>query len=220
MDRPVVARWLEDGGDVTVDCGFLPSFAILFEDTEGTNPNIYFYSKLWNDQSTTLGALLLTGSSGVVTRDTDAMAEFDTKYQGVLVPNPAGNDPNFRVPTVYSSSTDYSGLEVRSTTAAGDVVWPTTRNGFVYELVTGTTTGSETEPTWPTTVGTTVTDGNSNVFTCRTEEVFTKGCQGLTVDATVQTDGQYSLLVAWESLAVKDVGDVANLATYDFVNVK
>ena len=42
---------------------------------------------------------------------------------------------------------------------------PTTPNGFAYEVTTAGTTGA-TEPTWPTTIGATVTDGTV-VFTCR-----------------------------------------------------
>lgn len=41
---------------------------------------------------------------------------------------------------------------------------PTVSNGFYYRMTTGNTTGS-TEPTWPTTVGATVSDGSS-VWTC------------------------------------------------------
>lgn len=42
--------------------------------------------------------------------------------------------------------------------AVGDVVFPTSSNGFVYECVTAGTSGSS-EPTWPTTLGQQVTDG-------------------------------------------------------------
>jgi hypothetical protein len=46
-----------------------------------------------------------------------------------------------------------------------DVVIPTTRNGFYYECTTaGTSAGSQ--PTWPTTVGSTVVDGTAT-WTCR-----------------------------------------------------
>ena len=50
----------------------------------------------------------------------------------------------------------------------GDVVRPSTRNGYVYECTTGGTSqsGSENEPSWPTTAGNTVNDGTV-VWTCR-----------------------------------------------------
>ena len=92
--RMMVKRWIADGNAVIVDCGFLPSVAILFNNTGGTNPNIYFYTKQWHDEES-LNGLLLTGSSGAVTRVTTAatgMDEHDAKYDGVLIPNPSGSE--------------------------------------------------------------------------------------------------------------------------------
>jgi hypothetical protein len=51
---------------------------------------------------------------------------------------------------------------------------PVTSNGFRYEVTTGGTTGA-TEPTWPTTIGATVTDGTV-VFTCRGTEIVDTNC--------------------------------------------
>ena len=51
---------------------------------------------------------------------------------------------------------------------------PTVSNGYRYEVTTaGTTAG--TEPTWPTTIGVTVTDGTA-VFTCRGTEIVDTNC--------------------------------------------
>ncbi len=59
-----------------------------------------------------------------------------------------------------------SGPVWTATTAelVGQYVTPKTANGFFFKCTTGGTTGS-TEPTWPSTVGTTVTDG-SVTWTC------------------------------------------------------
>ncbi len=51
---------------------------------------------------------------------------------------------------------------------------PTTANGYRYQVTTSGTTGS-TEPTWPTTIGATVTNGTV-VFTCRGTEVWDTNC--------------------------------------------
>ena len=50
----------------------------------------------------------------------------------------------------------------------GTYVSPTTPNGHIYVCTTAGTTGS-TEPTWPTGVGSTVTDGSTLVWTEATE---------------------------------------------------
>lgn len=42
---------------------------------------------------------------------------------------------------------------------AGDNIYPTVDNGFYYTCTTGGTTHATTEPTWPTVVDSTVTDG-------------------------------------------------------------
>lgn len=46
---------------------------------------------------------------------------------------------------------------------------PTTPNGYRYEVTTAGTTHASTEPTWPTTIGSTVVD-NTVTWTCVAEE--------------------------------------------------
>jgi len=53
----------------------------------------------------------------------------------------------------------------------GNIVIPTTANGYTYECTTAGTSDSS-ECTWPTTVGETVTDGTV-VWTCRQQAVWT-----------------------------------------------
>lgn len=50
--------------------------------------------------------------------------------------------------------------------AINDFVLPTVPNGFCYEVTTDSGSSGATEPTWPTTVGNTVTDGGIT-WTCR-----------------------------------------------------
>jgi hypothetical protein len=64
-------------GVVDVMLGFVPDFAILIADVDGTNPNL----RLWaNSDRTPLWAdalsLLVTGSSGVITRDTSGIKKY------------------------------------------------------------------------------------------------------------------------------------------------
>lgn len=85
----------------------------------------------------------------------------------------------------------------------GDYVWPTTFNGYRYVCTTAGKSGA-TEPTWPTTIGDTVTDpspGGPLVWTCITlasavpeqyEEIIVLGSTGYlaasaSIGATDQT---------------------------------
>lgn len=223
-------RWENDGNAQIFDLGFIPTYVEMWQNTGGTNPDKYVWTQEGEDTDSRYG-ILTTGSTGVITRVTTAatgLEKYDTKLQGVLLPNPAGGDKQFRIPEVYDTTQDYTSTYTQSQTgntetwaartasAAGGVVYPTTRNGFVYELTTATGTGTTEPTTWPTTPGETVTDGGSNVWTCRTEEVVTRGVQGITVGATTQTDGQISELIAFEADVDENVGDVANLGTTDY----
>jgi len=56
--------------------------------------------------------------------------------------------------------------------ARGDFVRPTVNNGFCYQVTSaGGTSHAATEPTWPTTVGDTVTD-NGITWTCRLRSIW------------------------------------------------
>jgi hypothetical protein len=49
--------------------------------------------------------------------------------------------------------------------ALGQIIEPTASNGFVYKCTTTGTGAAVTQPTWPTSVGSTVTDGTA-IWTC------------------------------------------------------
>lgn len=51
----------------------------------------------------------------------------------------------------------------------GQKVVPTTLNGYVYECTVAGTSHASTEPTWPTTLGQTVTD-NTATWRCETDD--------------------------------------------------
>lgn len=87
----------------------------------------------------------------------------------------SGDIDNIGVPLMWSES-DSAFIEfaVNPDWAAGavknlgDVVKPTTQNGYEYVCITaGTTNDAEGEPTWPTTPGATVTEIDGVVWLCR-----------------------------------------------------
>ena len=72
------------------------------------------------------------------------------------------------------SDTTLTAWAATTALTAGVLRRPTTANGFRYEVTTAGTTGGS-EPTWPTTIGNTVTDGSA-VFTCRGTEIYDTNC--------------------------------------------
>ena len=84
----------------------------------------------------------------------------------------------------------------------GDFVVPTTANGYIYECTTVGTTSATIEPTWPTTIGGTVTDGTV-VWTCRSPNVT-----GSTIDTKLSE--MYSFDTALVDVNVSRLGTQAS----------
>ena len=209
-------NWEADGSAVNIELGEIPDRAILFVNTEATNPDIYFWFRNFVD-SDSMHGLLLTGSTGEVTRVTTAATGMIAYDSGVIIgvnvksPVPGAAD-------VFSTVADWSSAvstaaTARSATAVGTIIRPTTHNGRVYECTTaGTSTG--TEPTsYTTVVGETVTD-NDVVFTCIDENVAQKSAAGLTVGETTQTNSGENYLWVERSANHRDRGDAARNATF------
>lgn len=228
----VIKRFVADGNKKRMDLGFVPEYCrLIINYASGQNPNIYEWMKWMEDESTALYGILHTGSTGNITIPTTAatgISKLDEQYHGVLIPAPDGGDDVFMIPEVYSTSQDYSSTytqtgtgdtvtcTARTASAPGTIVRPTTRNGYVYELTTATGAGT-TEPTWGTTIGGTTTDGGSNVWTCRAENVFTKGAQGIIIGATTQTDSHVNCVIAWKGGHYVNVGDSAECGNASFI---
>ena len=230
--EPIILRYVADGNKKRLDLGFIPLYCrAVINYATGETPNIYEWHEWMEDEATALYGILHTGSSGAITIPTTAatgITALDEQYQGVLVPDPAGGAAKFMIPEEYSTTQDYSSTytqtgtgdtvtcTARSASAPGTVVWPPTRNGYVYELATATGLGT-TEPTWPTTIGKTVTDGGSNVWTCRTANVVSYGAKGIIVGATTQTDGHINCVIAWKGGDYVNAGDSADTGNAGFV---
>lgn len=210
------ARWESDGSAANIDFGFLPDWALLFTGTEDTNPNIYVWFRGFVDDDSMYG-LLITGSTGVVTRVTTAATGLAVYEPGVIigvkVPSPVpGADDVFATVADWTSAVS-TAATARTATAVGTIIRPTTHNGRVYECTTaGTSSGTE-PTTWSTVIGETVTD-NDVVFTCIDEIVAQHSALGITAGATTQTDGNKDYLLVGRSANHRDRGDAAANDTF------
>jgi hypothetical protein len=212
MNLIATKHWEGDGSAVNIDLGFIPDFAIMLANTGQTNPDIYLWFRRFVDDQSMYG-LLITGSTGVVTRVTTAatgLDAFDSKFQQVRVESPVpGRGKQLADVSDWAASTSAT---ARTASAVGTIVRPTTKNGYVYECTTGgTTNDTEGEPTWPTTPGDTVTETDGVVWTCREEEAAIGGAKGLTAGATTQTDAREYFIYATKSELDRDAGDAAEV---------
>jgi len=119
-------------------------------------------------------------------------------------------------PTTYYEAVDPPVWAASTAYALGDVVRPTTRNSFAYECTTAGTSGA-TEPTWPTTAGTTVTDGTV-VWTARTNRALTENAAMVGSDFTISngvTSGRRVTIAQKTSINVHTSGTADHVALVD-----
>ena len=227
-----VKAFIADGNALRMDFGKVPSkVEMLVNCVAGQTPDKYEWNRhMVGSFSTAFYGVKITGSTGatsIVTTAATGIDVLDEKLDGIWVDAPDGGDDQFRIPENYSTSQDYTSTytqsqtgetvtaTARTSTSAGTLVYPTTRNGFVYELTTATGAGT-TEPTWPLNIGETVTDGGSNVWTCRENKVGVNGAKGIKIGATTQTDGHQNIVIVTFGMVNDYTGDVANLANTDY----
>lgn len=116
-----------------------------------------------NFASDTLKIALLTSSYAF----SDAHDFFDDLTNEVVGTGYTAGGATLASVTVTATAANSWGTAWATGTAytAGKIVRPTTGNGFVYRCSVAGTSHASTEPTWPTTIGATVTD-NTVTWTC------------------------------------------------------
>lgn len=122
-------------------------------------------------------------------------------------------------PTTYAEAVDPAAWVASTAYSLTDVARPTTRNGYAYEVTTAGTTGS-TEPTWPTTVGNTVTDGTV-VWTCRNNYAISDNAALTTGDFTKangDTSGRKVTCAQKASINIHTAGTATHVAKVDDAN--
>lgn len=71
------------------------------------------------------------------------------------------------VANVTLTPADIEGVwTVATSYSLGDIIEPTSSNGYIYKVTTAGTSSATTEPTWPTSINSTVTDNSSIVWKC------------------------------------------------------
>lgn len=220
MYQKVCKRLVADGNAINVKLGFIPDHIIATEGLEDANPNVYEW---WRDQADAVEAgeysgaqygIKHNGADGVITQCADAnngFIEYDSVSPQVAIPHPSGEGEVVVSVSDWAAATNYSTGE-RTVTTPGTCVRPPTHNGRVFELTTDTDVGASEPSSWDVQPGETVTDGGGNVWTCREEKIVQHGGKGITIGATLSTDGDEWIVEAEKYDKVEDGGDSA---TYD-----
>jgi hypothetical protein len=211
-----------DGGAMNFDIGFIPDEIFAIRDLDGDTNEIYYrFFRVLADTEDDGQYGFVNIQTGDKSACADAANGFIPYDEGddshVLITHPGSGKKDIVTVADWASGTDYSS-GARSATAIGTIVRPPTHNGRVFELTTATGNGTSEPSSWDVQPGETVTDGGSNVWTCRAEDTFKGGGQGFTVGATLSTDGEEWLFVCEQHDRYEDLGDVDGLDPIRFAS--
>lgn len=206
------------GGGVAYDCdlGFVPDLieGFTYNATPDSIVRFRYMGQLADENAVIIAGGGIYGWSidGAVVAELTADTGFTplegSKTQRVLIesPKPGGGLISAAVAD-WASGTSYSTGE-RSATAIGTIVRPPIHNGYVFELTTDTGSGTSEPTTWAVEPGETVTDGGSNIWTCRKENIVAGKGIGITLGQTLMTDGNTVIFHALKFDDVEDLGDI------------
>ena len=209
---------IADGSAINIDIGFVPDLFRAWEGCEEGNPKIHYWIKSRAASANDYGQYGFTNTAGTISTCATALAGFaayDTVATKAMVPAPDGDgEVSATYPSTWTQARS-SAATARSVTAVGILIKPTSGNetGLIYECTTDGD-GAATEPTWPTVVGESVTDGTT-VWIARVEKTKSVGCKGVTIGATLSTDSDEW---SWEAEQWDSVMPERDSATYDPVS--
>lgn len=208
---------IADGNAINVNIGFIPDYIEAFELT--SDPEIvYRWFRCLAERDGATAATFMYGieddGAGAIEYCADAddgFIAYDATDQAgsVLIENPSTHRLEPQAVLDWLAATNYStGGTDRSATVVGTIIRPPTHNGYVYELKTGVGAASS-EPTagWGTTPGETSTDGGSNVWICRVENIAKNGGIGFTIGSNQSVDSDVWVFKAERHDRVGDMGD-------------
>lgn len=217
----MVQRVLEGAGAAyNLALGFIPDLVEIFmqHNTINSSARITWRGPLYEDHATIdaqdqeYGYIDTGGTLTEADADTGVQSYEGSKTPRVLVDSPIPGKG-----LVLASVTDWTysvsdAATARTGSVLGTIVRPTTHNGYVYECTKIMATASDvTEPTWPTTPGESVVDGDSDegIWVCREENIANAGELGITLGQTLAANGQMLFINAFKADSARDIGDVA-----------
>jgi hypothetical protein len=211
MSKIVSGTLIASDAAINVDIGFVPDYVKLWTAIGGTEL-IYEWYKCMGDTSALTGQygfLDTAGAKSVPSTAATGIIAYDASAMKAMLPAPSGSGEKSATVTYTFATAKTATLTptARTTAVLGTVIRPTTSNGFLYECtVSGGAMTSLTEPTWPTILGDTVSDG-SNTWICREEKTKLVGGKGFTVGVTVATDSEILCFKAEQHDRARDMGD-------------
>lgn len=208
---------IADGSAINVNIGFIPDYIEAFELT--SDPEIvYRWFRCLAERDGATAATFMYGieddGAGAIEYCADAddgFIAYDATDQAgsVLIENPSTHRLEPQSAADWLAATNYStGGTDRSATVVGTIIRPPVHNGYVYELKTGTGVAA-TEPTagWGTVPGETSTDGGSNVWICRVENIAKNGGIGFTIGSNQSVNSDVWVFKAERHDRTGDMGD-------------
>ena len=209
--------FVADGGLMNFDIGFKPTYVELISALGGTELVHRYFEVLADDELTGQYGIIDDGAGvlGANSSGSGIIPYEEGDDLGVMILHPGTGELVAATVADWLAATSYSSGE-RTATAIGTIVRPPTHNGKVFELTTDTGSGTSEPSSWDVEPGETVTDGGSNIWTCRKEIVKKAGGQGFAVEAGISTDSE-----KWVARAVKDdrVANLGDIDGYDPIRV-
>jgi hypothetical protein len=209
MSKSVSGTYISSDAAVPVEVGFVPDRVKLTTALGGTEL-VYDYYRILADTTAGTGQYGILDTAGVKTTPSTAdtgIIPLASSDVGVLIESPQDSGKQvFTTVTDWAAATSYAAGE-RTAVAIGTIVRPPVHINKVFELTTDTGAGTSEPATWDVQPGETVTDGGSNIWTCRDENVTKRGVNGFQVGVTVCTNGEIHVYEAFGDDRSSDQGD-------------
>lgn len=214
MGQQVSFTFIANGDAMNFDIGFKPDYIEAYSALGGTELGFKWFRVLADAAAAGQYGIAIsnTGAVSICSNADNGFIEYNGN-EVPLVRIVAPDGDGFSQVKVYGdwdATVDYSSVgTIRSTSAVGTIVRPPIHNGKVFELTTKTGTAASEPTTWDVAPGESVTDGGSNVWICREEDIVRGAGLGFTIGATISSDSEIWVVKAERHDRMGDMGDTA-----------